>query len=95
MTCKGLDNFICIERNIGPLRNAKLFCALCNAENKIVETVEIIRPVKCRYAKYTGKAFTGCKTCNGELIECQHEKQWPKKRNSKACNSECKFFETL
>ena len=51
------------------------------------------KPVKCKYATYTGKAFTGCKSCNGELVECQNEKQWAKKRNSKTCNAECKLFE--
>jgi len=53
---------------------------------------EYSKTIKCKYAKYTGHPFTGCKTCGGTIIECNHEKQWPKKRNSKTCNSNCHFF---
>lgn len=95
MTCKGLDNFICIERNIGPLRNQKLFCALCNVENKIVEVADIKKQARCKYAKYTDKPFTGCSTCGGVIVECQNEKQWPKKRNSKTCTVKCELFEAV
>lgn len=46
----------------------------------------------CKYAKYTDKPFTGCSTCGGVIVECQNEKKWPKKRNSKTCNSTCELF---
>lgn len=94
MNCQGLkNNSHCIARNIGQISNPELFCALCPAEQKIVKIAVIEKPVKCSFAKYTGRVFTGCKKCNGEIIECQNEKQWPKRRNSKTCNEKCRLFE--
>lgn len=92
MICKGINEMFCIERNMGPLRNPELFCSLCQAENKTVP-LAFVQGKPCKYAVYTNRPFTGCKTCNGVVVECQNAKQWPKKRNSKTCNNTCKFFE--
>jgi len=95
MKCEGLNNNNCIARNMENIRDLELFCALCPAEEKIVKIADIKRPVKCSFGKYTDRPFTGCKTCGGVTVECQNEKQWPKKRNSKTCNLECKYFQRL
>lgn len=94
MICQGIKNLICVERNIGKLYNAELFCAICPAENKVVPFVEIKKPIKCIWGKYTNEPFAGCKTCGGFIVECKNKKIWAKKRNSKTCNSSCIYFES-
>jgi hypothetical protein len=62
-----------------------------NNKNAIIK-IDCKSNNKCRYGNYTRQPFTGCKTCGGMIVECSHEKVWPKQRNSKTCNSTCKEF---
>ncbi len=51
---------------------------------------------KCQSGYYTGKPFTGCRTCGGKLVICSHPAIAAKQRNSKGCNpANCKYFTAL